>query len=44
VAPAAKLASHRKRAHAVVGHIGERHRRAGVAVVGHAGCVGRIVL
>jgi hypothetical protein len=43
-APAAKLASHRKRAHAVVAHIGERHRRAGVAVVGHAGSVGRIVL
>jgi hypothetical protein len=43
-APGAKLASHRKRAHAVVAHIGERHRRAAVAVVGHAGSVGRIVL
>jgi hypothetical protein len=43
-APAAKLASHQKRAHAVVAHIGGRHRRAGVAVVGHAGGVGRIVL
>jgi hypothetical protein len=43
-APAAKLAGHRKRAHAVVAHIGERHRRAAAAAVGHAGSVGRIVL
>ena len=30
----AKLASHRKRAHAVLAHVGERHRRTAVASVG----------
>jgi hypothetical protein len=31
----AKLASHRKRAHAVLAHVGERHRRAAMAVGRH---------
>jgi hypothetical protein len=41
---AAKLASHRKRAHVVLAHAGERHRRAAVAVVGRVGSSGRIAL
>lgn len=34
-AVAAKLASHRKRSHPVLAHVGERHRRTAIATVGH---------
>jgi hypothetical protein len=40
----AKLASHRKRAHAILAHTGERHRRAAVASRGHVGGLGRNVM
>jgi hypothetical protein len=36
VASSKRVQSHRKRAHAVLAHAGERHRRAAVASSGHA--------
>jgi hypothetical protein len=33
----AELARHGERAHAVLPHVGERHRRTAVAILGHAG-------
>jgi hypothetical protein len=37
---AAELTPDEQRAHAVLPHVGERHRRAAVAVLGHAGTLG----